>query len=257
MALWLFAARLAMLLQMKNKIAQLRRARGLTQEELSDKLGMHWTTLSRIENDKTDPGAKRFEQIAAALDVDLPRLFADPVAASPSALPLTVEERGNASESAKRPGRRPTPNASHPLQIPGFSQTESVPLLGQAVGGPNGRFFLNGEQVGRLFCPPGLEGVEGAYAVLVYGTSMEPKFEAGETVWVNPKVPIRRNDYVIAQIGTDEENGFEAYIKQFVAWNSSVLRLRQFNPDGGEKEELEFDAEAVHSVHKIVFHALV
>ncbi|MFV0800588.1 helix-turn-helix transcriptional regulator [Brucella anthropi] len=179
---------------------------------------------------------------------------------------LTGEGKGPDGEEvapeteAVRP--KPKPNASFPPRYQEFPQDHSIPLLGQSAGGPNGRFILNGTEVGRVFCPPMLEGVEGAYAVMVYGTSMEPRYFAGETVWVNPHLPVRAGDDVIAQLieeGVDEGEAHpvESYIKRFESRSSRVLRLYQYNPDEGEDKELEFDADKVFSVHKIVFHANV
>ncbi len=149
------------------------------------------------------------------------------------------------------------PNASFPPRYQPFDGTQTIPLRGQTVGGPNGRFVLNGSDIGRVFCPPGLEGVEGAYAVRVYGTSMEPRFKAGETVWLNPHEPVRAGDDVVAQIITDDDTVPESYIKEFRSKSAKVLRLWQHNPDEGEVNELEYDADRVFSVHKIVFHATV
>jgi phage repressor protein C with HTH and peptisase S24 domain len=102
-----------------------------------------------------------------------------------------------------------------------------------------------------------LEGVEGAYAVRVYGTSMEPRYFAGQTVWLNPHEPVRQGDDVVVQILTDEENGRESYIKRFVSQSSKVTRLYQYNPEEEEAHELEFETDKVFSVHKIVFSANV
>lgn len=151
--------------------------------------------------------------------------------------------------------KTPVPNASFPPRYQKFSDEGYIPLLGQSVAGPNGRFILNGAESGRLFVPPTLEGVEGAYAVRVYGTSMEPRFKAGETVWINPHEPVRAGDDVIVQLLTDEENGRESYIKEFRSQSSKVTRLWQHNPDEDERNNLEFPTEKVFSVHKIVFHA--
>ncbi|QXZ80183.1 repressor protein C [Rhizobium sp. L51/94] len=145
-------------------------------------------------------------------------------------------------------------NASFPPQFQRFPEG-SIPLLGQTAGGANGRFILNGAEVGRVFIPPSLEGVENAYAVRVYGTSMEPRYFAGETVWLNPNEPVRKNDDVVVQVITDEENGRESYIKRFVSQSSKLTRLYQYNPEDGEEAELTFPTDQVFSIHKIVFHA--
>lgn len=149
-----------------------------------------------------------------------------------------------------------TPNASFPPRYHAFPDAPQIPLLGQSVSGPNGRFVLNGQTIDRVFCPPNLVGVEGAYAVRVYGTSMEPRYFAGETIWMNPHEPVRSNDFVVVQvIGDDEDEARDSYIKQFVSRSSKVVRLRQLNPDDGETEMLEFPADRVYSIHKIVFQA--
>lgn len=153
---------------------------------------------------------------------------------------------------------RPRPNASFPPRYQRFDGDHSIPVLGQTSAGPNGRFVLNGTEIGRVFCPPGLEGVDGAYAVMVYGTSMEPRFKAGETVWINPHLPVRAGDDVIAQIlieGRRDDDEVESYIKEFRSKSSKALKLIQHNPDDGEEKELEFPSDRVFSVHKIVFHA--
>jgi phage repressor protein C with HTH and peptisase S24 domain len=86
---------------------------------------------------------------------------------------------------------------------------------------------------------------------------MEPRYQAGETVWINPTLPVRQGDDVVAQIlGDDEdESGVESYIKQFVSMTAKGLRLKQLNPEDGESEFLEFPQAKVFSVHKVVFHA--
>lgn len=146
-------------------------------------------------------------------------------------------------------------NASFPPRYERFP-AGTVALMGQSVGGPNGRFVLNGQTIDRLFCPPNLVGVEGAYGVRVYGTSMEPRYFAGETVWINPHEPVRSNDFVVVQLLSPDESGDrESYIKQFVSRSNKTLRLRQLNPDEGEPELLEFPADHVFAVHKIVFQA--
>jgi len=169
---------------------------------------------------------------------------------------LLTGENDNGDHEPSASVVKTKPNASFPPRYQEFPQGQTVPLLGQTAGGPNGRFILNGTEVGRVFCPPMLEGVEGAYAVMVFGTSMEPRYFAGETVWVNPHLPVRSGDDVIAQlIENGDDAPVESYIKRFTSQSSKVLRLFQYNPDEGEEKELEFDTDKVFSVHKIVFKA--
>ena len=49
---------------MLNKIKQLRKARGLSQSDLGDQIGVHWQTISRIERQKTRLMAKQERALA-------------------------------------------------------------------------------------------------------------------------------------------------------------------------------------------------
>lgn len=230
-----YAARM----ELKDRILKAREDAGLTQQQLADATGKTRGAVAQWESGKTRPRHDVLSSIASATGREISWLE--------SGIELTEPVI-----------KKPKPNASFPPRYQEFPQDHSIPLLGQTAGGPNGRFILNGTEIGRVFCPPMLEGVEGAYAVMVYGTSMEPRYFAGETVWVNPHLPVRAGDDVIAQLIEDgDDSPVESYIKRFESRSSRVLRLYQYNPDEGEERELEFDADRVFSVHKIVFHANV
>ena len=53
-----------------------REARGLTQEQLADKAGIHWTTVGKIERGKQIPSVALLAVLARGLDVDLMDLLA-------------------------------------------------------------------------------------------------------------------------------------------------------------------------------------
>jgi len=204
-----------------------------------------------VRGKKATITAEKLWMLAAALELDAQALSRN------EAIPAPREEESTANQDEQIALSVTRTNASFPPKYQPFPREGYIPLRGQSVGGPNGRFVLNGAEVGRLFVPPMLEGVEGAYAVRVYGTSMEPRFKAGETVWINPNEPVRAGDDVIVQVLTDEENDRESYIKEFRSQSHKVTRLWQHNPDEGERNELEFATKKVFSVHKIVFHATV
>jgi len=123
-----------------------------------------------------------------------------------------------------------------------------IPVYGHAVGGKDGEFVLTGNQVSEVPAPPSLSHVRDAYAVYVVGDSMEPRYFAGETVFVNPRLPISRGAFVVAQISKGEEAGPRAYVKRFVSQDAKRLRLEQYNP----KKMLEFAMSAVVAIHRIV-----
>ena len=123
-----------------------------------------------------------------------------------------------------------------------------IPLYGQAVGGADGQFPLNGSLITEIAAPPSLAGVAGAYAIMVVGTSMEPRYFAGEAVFVNPRLPVRVGDFVVAQIAADEGEPPLAYVKRYVGQNDRSIRLEQLNPP----KKLPFAADRVVSIHRIV-----
>jgi phage repressor protein C with HTH and peptisase S24 domain len=123
-----------------------------------------------------------------------------------------------------------------------------IPLYGQAIGGLDGQFILNGQHIGDVIAPAALDTVKDAYAVSIVGDSMEPRYEAGEVVFVNPHVPIRKNDYVVIQIIVEGPDVPAAYVKRFVKLTEYELVVSQFNPP----KEISFARDSLVSVHRII-----
>jgi phage repressor protein C with HTH and peptisase S24 domain len=125
----------------------------------------------------------------------------------------------------------------------------TVPAYGQARGGKDGQFPLNGNKVADVLAPPSLANVPDAYAVYVVGSSMEPRYYPGECVFVNPKLPIMQGCFVVAQIAAEVEGDPPlAYVKRYVSSDSRILRLEQFSP----RKTLTFPANRVVSLHRII-----
>jgi SOS-response transcriptional repressor LexA len=123
-----------------------------------------------------------------------------------------------------------------------------IPVYGHAMGGKDGEFILSGNQVSEVLAPPSLSHVPDAYAVYVVGDSMEPRYFAGEIVFINPRLPISRGAFVVAQISKGQEAEPRAYVKRFVSQDVKRLRLEQYNP----KKIFEFPISTVVAVHRIV-----
>jgi len=58
-----------------RRVRELRLARGLSQEELAFRAGVHRTYLGGIERGERNPALRNIAAIAAALGVSLPELF--------------------------------------------------------------------------------------------------------------------------------------------------------------------------------------
>lgn len=206
-------------------------AKGVRQEALADDLGVTQGTVSRWLSGSEPKGVKllRLHEIAKSHGV-VPGASAPSPPAPPPPEPL------------------PPPNARIIGPVDMLGAGERIKVLGQAVGGSDGRFLFNGETMAEIFAPSQLWGVRNAYAVYVSGDSMEPRYFAGETVYVNPHMPARQGDFVVVQVVEDAEELPSGYIKQFVSMTGDKLRLRQFNP----AKDMTFDRARVMSVHKIV-----
>jgi SOS-response transcriptional repressor LexA len=124
--------------------------------------------------------------------------------------------------------------------------TRQIKVVGRAAAGDGGCIVL-AETVDLVSCPPQLTEVPDAYAVYVVGESMEPRYRAGEIVYVHPGRPCRRGDYVIVQVYGPIPDSIYGYIKEFVSFNDALI-LKQLNPP----EELRFERSSVIAVHRIV-----
>ena len=58
-----------------RRIKQVRKELGLTQEQLAEKVNMHYTTISRIETGDSNPPVQTISKIAKALKVSTGELF--------------------------------------------------------------------------------------------------------------------------------------------------------------------------------------
>ena len=124
----------------------------------------------------------------------------------------------------------------------------NLPVLGSARGGSDGFDLDNGAAaMSYTDRPANLIGVTDAYAVYVYGSSMEPRYFPGETLHVDPHRPARRGDFVVVQLaGADGET--HGVVKRFINRSDDKLVVEQFQPP----QKITYAASAVRAVHLIV-----
>lgn len=58
-----------------KRIKKARKELGITQEQLAEKVNMHYTTISRIETGDSNPPIQTIAKIAKALKIPLSELF--------------------------------------------------------------------------------------------------------------------------------------------------------------------------------------
>lgn len=218
-----------------DRIKRARNARDLTQADVARHFGISRVSVTQWESDVTKPEADKLQPLADLLETTVEWI---------------MEGRGAAPHisEAQKATTRPTPPANAKIGDRVQSAGRMIPVYGQAVGGIDGEFAMNGNVLYEVMCPPSISPITQAYAVSISGDSMEPRYFDGEIAFVDPSRRVKRGDFVVAQIQMEEEGPRLAYVKRFVRHNATELVLEQFNPP----KELRFPHENVASVHFVV-----
>ncbi|WP_417450840.1 S24 family peptidase [Kordiimonas sp.] len=118
-----------------------------------------------------------------------------------------------------------------------------LPVLGRAQGGADGNIVMEDGAIDWAYRPTALEGVSDAFAILVTGESMLPKYAAGDLVYINPEKQPHKGRFVLVEL-----EGHRGLVKQFDRWDGDTLVLQQFNP----ASELRFARQEVLRVLLII-----
>lgn len=200
----------------RNRIRMLAAERGITIAELAIAVGMQPPALRRYTRHEAEPKLEIAQAIAAYFDVPVDQVLGT----EPDSWPL---QKISVSERAQR-----------------------IPVFGAAQGGIGFDVTDVDAPVDWLPRPQYLDGANDPYGVYIVGDSMEPRFFAGEIVFVHPGKPVKRGDYVVVQLAAGSEK--HAIVKQFRGFGDGHLLLEQLNPP----KEVRFPRDAVLAVHRIV-----
>lgn len=149
--------------------------------------------------------------------------------------------------SDEPPPRRST--TSEPVAVDFDSSTlpVDIPVLGVAAGGAEGAFVIDGE-IDRVRRPPALRLAKNVYALYVRGVSMEPRFRAGDLLFVSPDRPAASGDDVIIQTRNHDGAPTESWLKTLDHFGSEEIVVRQLNPE----KILRFESAKVIAVHRVL-----
>lgn len=218
-----------------------------TAVDASSTLGYNRNSYASSENGNRGITAAKAAHYAAAFGVRADWILYGAEAAAPA---RNAPVSGNPVSGGPPPAlsARQSPNASAPVAVDLGSAT--VPVFGSVAGGYEGHFVLNGERLADILAPSSLKGVHDAYAVYVSGDSMEPRYFQSEAVFVNPKKPVAKGDFVVIQVfeGPDDDPELHCYVKRFQGTRHGDVVCDQFNPP----KELLFPRARLQKVHKIV-----
>lgn len=140
------------------------------------------------------------------------------------ALPHRLHRAANHSLSLSWPaGSSPSDPSASGRWSPRYMR--DLPVLGRVQGGDEGNLVMEESAIDWTFRPASLEGVNDAFAVVVTGDSMQPKYAPGDIAYVNPARQPRKGCFVLVEL-----MGHRGLVKQFDRWDGDTLFLRQFNP---------------------------
>lgn len=200
-------------------LRQLREARGLTQVQLAEGLGKSQSEIARLERGERRMTVDWAIRLAPLLGIEPRQLF---------------DELTGPSTGAVRRSDQP----SEPPAPPGL-----IPIMGSARGGAEQQMFLEDGPIGHTARPANLANVRQAYAIYVVGDSMEPRYEQGWLLHVNPFKPLKRGRDVVVV-----KNDQSVLIKRFEGWTEEELVLFQLNPQG----EIRLRRADIRSCHLVV-----
>ncbi len=198
--------------QVARRLKALREQSGLSMRAVADALGWTLTRYRHYED--------RYKR--AYLPVELARDLAE-LFGRHGVEPRQVLELAG-FHSAGTP-KQPGPGWPRYGEAPAATAVRDLPVMGAVKGGSEGFYFNEGEPKEFVSRPSGLDVVANAFALYVDGDSMEPRYFAGEILYVNPNRPITRSCFVAVEL----QDG-QGMIKQFVKRSDDIVLLRQFNP---------------------------
>lgn len=164
-------------------------------------------------------------------------------------------KRGYLAEAVPADQNSSAPHVSEP---PAFEESGhrallselpiDVPVLGSSLGEKADYSIASNKIISRVRRPPGVLNATGVYAVHMTGSSMAPKFEDGELVYVSAERPPALMDYVLIEsVRFSGESASRRYIRQLIDRSEAHYMLRCLNPLVTEK----FPHDAVKFIHRI------
>jgi SOS-response transcriptional repressor LexA len=224
------------------QLKALRQRAGLSMEALAKQIGMKGaSSYQRYEN---EDNYRRKELLPFEIGKKMARAMAergDPPIQFSEIIALTGVDYTYGSMTLDLDGLEDVGHIDkHPIDR---SSSKDLKVLGVAVGGQEGFFELNGSVVDYIERPSALFGAENAYAIFLVGSSMEPKYEEGQTLYVHPDRPPRGRDYVVVEL----QDG-RAMVKRLIKRDSESVTLEQFNPP----RKISVASADVRAIHKIV-----
>lgn len=238
-----------LLSRIDERLAAMEKSRWWLSMEISDR--KQHGIIKDIERKGTMPGAERLRKIAEALGTTTDYLLG--TSSNPDPILSEVALADNRLESLAQ-------DSSHRRRAP--DEQPGIPLVGtgdcadlEVVADDGHDIWIERSsfdpdyQVRMIDRPPALRGARHAYAIYFQGSSMEPRFFAGEIGIVDPDRPAAPGDFVLVQLNNGEEDHVvSVLVKRLIRQTSGYVELEQFNP----ATIFRIDKSKVARVHKIM-----
>ncbi|MCC0035450.1 MAG: helix-turn-helix transcriptional regulator [Hoeflea sp.] len=186
--------------------------RKISNEKIAEMIGAHPVTVSKLLNGRMKFTEEWMEKFGQALGMSTGQIIAT---------------GGEAIQPPANPNHR-------------------TPVYGLAAASIRGNLTMTNDPVEWVKSPPAIETVRDAYAVIVTGSSMEPRYHAGDIIFVNPHRPPRAGDHVIIQEAMN--GGTSVSIKRYERQTETHIITTQYNP----LAEVKFSRAQITAVHRVL-----
>jgi phage repressor protein C with HTH and peptisase S24 domain len=218
-------------------------ARGYTHDSVTGKPRDRTKLIKSIDKyrsgDVGQPRGSLMQDIAATIGVSRHWLAEGIETASPDREHLSrnlIEVHGNTA-------LRNAPQQFGTIQVRGIMAEGLGPSGGGLEIKPAGE-----DVVGVVDAPASVANVRGAYAMYVMDNTMQEALRQGYVAYVNPHVPIRKDDEVVIQVTFDGGDCVYAFVRRFVSMDDKQVKVRQLNPP----KQIAYARKDVVAIHRIV-----
>lgn len=207
-----------------------RKAKGWSQAELARRVtraGYSITQggIAQIER-RGDTEPKSIVQLAQALGLSVNWLQS--VKGEKTARPM-ADDDDDAQLGLPEGGRRRRPADIASAAQRAAAARPPLQVFASAQGGSEGAMLLSNEPVSWIPRDPRLEGIQDAYGCFVSGDSMEPAYERGNLLLVNPSSDVSPGDDCVFLRETADGSRY-VLIKRLVRRNEASWTVKQYNP---------------------------
>jgi phage repressor protein C with HTH and peptisase S24 domain len=207
-----------------------REAKGWSQAELARRVTRAGYTITQggiaqIER-RGDTEPKSIVQLAEALAVSVTWLQTNRGERYRPGDGLDAEQL-SMPEAGRR--RRPLDLTDRPANRTGLNRSGPLQVYASAQGGAEGAMLLSNDPVAWIPRDARLEGIRDAYGCFVSGDSMEPAYERGNLLLVNPAAAVGPGDDCIFLRETVDDTRY-VLVKRLVRVSEQSWTVRQYNP---------------------------